>query len=233
MAPISAAPRVALSNARAEASRINGAKSRGPKTPQGKQRSAQNALKHGLPAQKFIVVDGEDQAAFDALHAALIDELAPEGALQTLLASRIARAAWRLERAERIEGELFGYHGDDGNLGLALVRDGNSTGAFDTLLRYRGSALAELWRALRLLKALQAPAPHDAAAPRAVPERPVAEIRNEPNDRANRGEIVPPPARNEPGAAALRPAGSSRTRNKARVPSGRRGRPGNRGPRPG
>jgi hypothetical protein len=48
----------------------------------------------------------------------------------------------------------------DRNLGLALIRDGHGSRAFDTLLRYRGSALAELWRALRLLKALQAEAAH-------------------------------------------------------------------------
>jgi hypothetical protein len=79
--------------------------------------------------------------------------------LQSVLAARIARAAWRLERAERIEAELFEHHlRGDRNLGQALIRDGNGARAFDTLLRYRGTTLAELWRALRLLKALQAEA---------------------------------------------------------------------------
>jgi hypothetical protein len=40
--------------------------------------------------------------------------------------------------------------------GLALIRDGNGTRSCETLLRYRASALAELMRALRTLKALQA-----------------------------------------------------------------------------
>jgi hypothetical protein len=45
MSSVGAAPRAAVpvSNARAEASRKNGAKSRGPRTFEGKARSAQNA----------------------------------------------------------------------------------------------------------------------------------------------------------------------------------------------
>jgi hypothetical protein len=64
-----------LSSARAAASRRNGAKSRGPKTPEGKARSAQNALKHGLRAQKHVVLPGESATEFAALEAALLQEL--------------------------------------------------------------------------------------------------------------------------------------------------------------
>jgi hypothetical protein len=161
MASSGAAPRAAVpvSNARAEASRRNGAKSRGPQSPEGKARSAQNALKHGLRARKYVVLPDEDAAEFAALEAALTEELAPVGALQSILVARIARAAWRLERAERLEVELFAERllaVPDGNPGLALIRDGNGTRSFETLLRYRGAALAELMRALRLLDALQA-----------------------------------------------------------------------------
>ena len=48
----------------------------------------------------------ESAAEFQALEAALVDELAPVGALQVVLARRVAVAAWRLARADRMEVEL-------------------------------------------------------------------------------------------------------------------------------
>jgi hypothetical protein len=172
MSSAGAAPRAAvpISSARAEASRRNGAKSRGPRTPEGKARSSQNALKHGLRAEKHVVLPVEDAAEFEALAAALIAELAPVGTLQMVLARRVAVAAWRLARADRIEAELFIYRcRDDANLAIGLIRDGNGTRSIETLLRYRGAAMAELMRALRTLKALQAVGRDVAPAPIAGP----------------------------------------------------------------
>jgi hypothetical protein len=165
--------------------RRKSAKSRGLKSPDGKARSAQNAPKHGLGAETFLLGD-EDAQEFAALQTALIDELAPDGALQRLLAERIARAAWRLERAERIEGELFDHLGG----GLALVRAGNGARPFDTLLRYRGTAMAELWRALRLLKALQSQARAGLreAAPHDLPIEP--EVRTIPGEIASDRTVI-------------------------------------------
>jgi hypothetical protein len=175
---------ICLAGARAAASRTNGAKSRGPKTPDGKARSAQNALKHGFRAQKYMVLPQENAAEFKALEAALMEELAPVGALQTVLAQRVVAATWRLARAERLEADLFEEEQLPGrSLGLALIRECNGARAFDTLLRYRGGSLAELWRALRLLKALQADA-------RQIPDEPEA--------RRKSGEIAPTPVSEEP-----------------------------------
>jgi hypothetical protein len=83
MSSVSAAPRaaVSVSNARAKASRKNGARSRGPKTEEGKARAAQNALKHGMRAEKHLVLPDEDGAEFADLEAAMVAELAPVGAL--------------------------------------------------------------------------------------------------------------------------------------------------------
>jgi hypothetical protein len=74
MSSVGAAPRAAvqISNARAEASRQNGAKSRGPKTEEGKARSAQNALKHGMRAEKHLVLPEEDGAEFAGLDPAVL-----------------------------------------------------------------------------------------------------------------------------------------------------------------
>jgi hypothetical protein len=153
------------SSARAEASRRNGAKSRGPKTAEGKARSAQNALKHGLRAHRFVLLADEHMVEFQALEEALRAELAPEGALQNMIVARIAVAAWRMLRGDRMEIELLNPHvgldarGRPGGVGLALIRDGHGQRAIDTLLRYRGAVQAEFWRALRALSALKAEAP--------------------------------------------------------------------------
>jgi hypothetical protein len=81
MSKVGAAPRAAvpMSNARAEASRRNGAKSRGPKTLEGKARSAQNALKHGLRALNDVVLPDEDAPEFAEREAMMIEELTPLG----------------------------------------------------------------------------------------------------------------------------------------------------------
>jgi hypothetical protein len=231
VAPCAAVP---VSSARAEASRRNGAKSRGPRTPEGKARSARNALKHGLRAQKYVVLPDEDAAEFAALEAALIDELAPQGVLQSILVRRIARAAWRLERAERLEAEVLAVRRyGDADLGLALIRDGNGTRSFDTLLRYRGAAMAEFMRSLRMLKALQAeqaarpvraaalaeaPTPGAPLRPAAVApilaaeavDRPASRDRSpiEPKSCGNPRKSAPPddrPSGRNPGPAPVRP----------------------------
>jgi hypothetical protein len=216
MSTIGAAPRAAISSARAEASRRNGAKSRGPKTPEGKARASRNALTHGLRAAKHVVLPDEDAAAFAALEAALLEELAPEGALQAALARQIVSAAWRLARADRIEAEMliFRQRGD-ADLGLAFTRDANTARALPALVRYRGAAQAEFLRSLRTLQALQAQAakPAPATGPATVlafgPERRRAGAA--PDPRA--GKDVPPGAPNEPerrgdvGRSAPAPAG--------------------------
>jgi hypothetical protein len=161
-----------MTNSRAEASRRNGSRSRGPVTAEGQARSAPNALKHGMRASKVRVLGNEDEAAFQSLAAAMRDDLTPVGPLQEQLADQIVLAIWRARRWERIETELFNYYLEKdrrGNeptpdFGLLVIRDRNGARALDTLLRYRGSVQTELFRALAALKALQAQAADSTAA---------------------------------------------------------------------
>jgi hypothetical protein len=92
--------------AQIEAFRRNGARSRGPVTPEGKARSSRNALKHGLAALHHLVVAGEDLAELEGLTARLIGELGADSELEARLVRRMAVAFWKAERAERMEVAL-------------------------------------------------------------------------------------------------------------------------------
>ena len=93
------------SPARLEANRRNAARSTGPRTDAGKQRSRGNALKHGLSGDGVVLPAG-DVAAVDALAGRLADELAPRSALGEVLVRRMAVMSVRLERCERHDAAM-------------------------------------------------------------------------------------------------------------------------------
>jgi hypothetical protein len=100
----------------------NGAKSRGPRTAEGGALGAKCArARHA--GSKARPAAGRRRRRVAQLEAALVEELAPVGALQTMLARRVAIAAWRLARADRIEADLFAERWlADGGPGIALIR---------------------------------------------------------------------------------------------------------------
>jgi hypothetical protein len=89
-----------------DANRRNALLSTGAKTEAGHNRSRMNALRHGLTGQVTTMTD-EDRAAHDLFSKPLIKDLAPEGAMETQLAQRVATDSWRLNRASAIEDNLF------------------------------------------------------------------------------------------------------------------------------
>jgi hypothetical protein len=91
--------------AQIRASRINGAKSRGPITAQGKRISSMNALKHGLTA-RTVVLCNEDHVLFEQLQQDYVDSLQPTNAFELDLVQRMAVAQWRIRRAWAIETAL-------------------------------------------------------------------------------------------------------------------------------
>jgi hypothetical protein len=95
-----------ISDKQLAANRNNALLSSGPKTKEGRKRSRMNALRHGLTGQVTTMTD-QDRAAHDQFSQALIRSLAPEGAMETQLAQRIATDSWRLNRISAIEDNLF------------------------------------------------------------------------------------------------------------------------------
>ena len=94
------------SDAQIRANRLNAQKSTGPRTGAGKAKAAQNAVRHGLLAQQ-VVIRGEDPGQFEFYRDQMLGELAPAGAMESMLAERVVGLAWRLRRAERIQAEVF------------------------------------------------------------------------------------------------------------------------------
>jgi hypothetical protein len=142
---------------RALQARINGAKSKGPVTPEGKARSAQNARRHGLCAEG--PVDEAGRAALAALEAGLEAEWRPGSELDRALVGQMASALWRLGRADAMEAELLtrglavpGPEGDTHITGVELFLDPAGQRALALLLRYRGAAERQLRRAQRMLE---------------------------------------------------------------------------------
>ena len=93
---------MAISEKKIAANRANAQKSCGPNSAEGKARSRQNALKHGLSGSG-IVVPEEDRGRFEGRLDRWAEEVGAEGDLERYLVSRAALASVRLDRCSRFE----------------------------------------------------------------------------------------------------------------------------------
>lgn len=91
-------------DAQREASRRNGARSRGPRTAKGKERSRMNSLKHGIFAKTITPpweTDEDQQAATELLND-LVDEFNPQTPSQRIMVELLADDLIGLRRAKQI-----------------------------------------------------------------------------------------------------------------------------------
>ena len=95
-----------ISEKQLEANRRNAQRSTGPKTEEGKKVAALNARRHHLTGQVTTMTEA-DRIMHDAFSAAIVENLAPEGAMETQLAQRIATDSWRLNRISAVEDNLY------------------------------------------------------------------------------------------------------------------------------
>ena len=81
----------------------NGTKSSGPSSPEGKRRSSQNAILHGLTATEHTLLMTEDPTQYEEVCNAFIDDLRPATKAELRLVEKIANLDWRLERLVMME----------------------------------------------------------------------------------------------------------------------------------
>ncbi len=96
--------------------RRNARCSTGPRTPEGKAASSQNARKHGLSIQRHTVLGGEDPTLYEQLLAELREIYEPRTRREDLAVEDISQCRWALARFDEAEAatlrDLTGWMND-------------------------------------------------------------------------------------------------------------------------
>jgi hypothetical protein len=97
-------------SAQIEANRRNAQLSTGPRTPEGKAASSQNALKYGMLARQLVIQGQylqESAEEFQSFWTEYREQLAPVGPLEEMLVDQIVALNWRMRRVRAAEsGEI-------------------------------------------------------------------------------------------------------------------------------
>ena len=141
---------MSASAARQIANAANAQLSTGPKTPEGKAQSSQNARKHCLTAAQLIF-GPEDREEFEAMLADFQSDVAPQGAIQQTLFDELVASAWKLRRILRMETELCAHATNFHD----LLHDDDLQIRLDRLARHKARIERTFHRSLKELKALQ------------------------------------------------------------------------------
>ena len=113
-----------------EASRANGARSRGPVTEDGKARSARKDPRKGLA--QAVLLPGESRARFNELLEHLNEALQPETAIDHLMIGKMAASHWRQIRIWDQE-----KHGEKNLTDLEMRLDRQFCRSLDRYLKLR------------------------------------------------------------------------------------------------
>ncbi len=165
---------------RAEASRHNGAKSSGPKTPEGKSKSSQNAVKHGFGARSLVLAS-ESPILFAEYKEHYWKHFRPRNLVEADLVIEMVGARWRLRRIWSHETALLDTEidkrlppdpdPDDPNIdilieqALAFKTLADESNSLEMLHRYETRYRRCYDRALRNLQQLRENDPLDPKAP--------------------------------------------------------------------
>jgi hypothetical protein len=157
------------SQLKSETARANGAKSRGPVTPQGRATSSRNSLRHGFAA-KSVVLPTESSPEFQALLDSYVVQFDPQGGVEEELVQTMVAARWRLRRicnietillanemvrrAEDIDEEFTDMHDID-RLAWVFQRLADHAQSLALVVRYEGALNRSHDRAFKQLQMLQ------------------------------------------------------------------------------
>ena len=159
------------SKLKSDTARINGAKSKGPKTPETRAKSALNGVKHGLTAVSAIILACESEDEFNKLLAEFVAAHLPVGAAEHDIVEQMVVARWRARRIRTGEIALVDVEmarrkaetdkefpgADPGvHLGLALKALSDESHSLALLSRYETRQERIYDRAYRTLRELQA-----------------------------------------------------------------------------
>ena len=210
------------------AAQNNGAKSRGPITPEGRAASARNAARHNM-CSKALVLTIEEQAAFAEHQKNYFDQFQPVGEIEFGLVTDMVVAKWRQWRLWTVETALYDLQMDKQmkqidetfdsidnatRLAVAFQALADDSKALALLLRYETSMRRMHEKCLKTLMELQSARNEHSNEPSAAPpDAPPDTAHTEP--RPPGSELTPinstriQELRNEPGGDGG--AGRSRT----------------------
>ena len=134
------------SAAQERANRLNAARSTGPRTVAGQEKTKFNATRHGLTSRQ-VVLFSEDKEDYEALCRQFREEHKPVGKTEETLVDEIAQCWWRLQRARLHES---------GALNNTVVINEDFFGRYlGPILRYMTTAERGWHRAITQLRTVQ------------------------------------------------------------------------------
>src|SRR6266536_3213820 len=95
------------SQLKSDTARANGAKSRGPKTAETREKSSRNSLRHGFASRKTIVLACESPEEFQELLDQYHANYHPANPIEEDFVNEMVAARWRSERLSMIATSLI------------------------------------------------------------------------------------------------------------------------------
>src|SRR5690348_13817255 len=144
--------------------RANAQHSSGPKTDEGKRRSAMNAFRHGLTGQ-LMMLPAEELVAYKHHCQVFLKKHQPADEYEARLVQVLADTAWRLMRVPAIESSILAYGakfyegGEEGDIRVSVataLECRNQAKALANITLYEQRLTRQFERTLAQLQALQA-----------------------------------------------------------------------------